>query len=31
MTPREFIEKNITQMLQKDGYSGVALAEGVKA
>ena len=31
MNPREFIEKNISQLLQKDGYVGVALAEGVKA
>ena len=31
MHPREFIEKNITQLLQKDGYVGVALREGVKA
>lgn len=31
MHPREFIEKNITQLLQKDGYVDVALSEGVKA
>ena len=31
MHPREFIEKNITQLLQKDGYVGIALSEGVTA